>query len=116
MSKETASVNVATANETAAPGMPLLSLSLNDKFYLATAHTSDETLHYVYSLFCRQRHSGTYEMMPETDIAAFSDAKAADIYHKTIQNAVAYNKRGRLFEAVQGFVGNYIEDFYMRVR
>ena len=55
-------------------------------------------------------------MMPETDIAAFSDAKAADIYHKTIQNAVAYNKRGRLFEAVQGFVGNYIEDFYMRVR
>jgi hypothetical protein len=116
MSKENKAINVAITNEQAAPGMPLLSLSLNDKFYLATARTNDETLHYVYSMFCRQRQSGTYEMMPETDIAAFADAKVADVYYKTIENAVAYNKRGRMFEAIQGFVGNYIEDFYMRIR
>ena len=109
-------VNVATTNTPAAAGMPLLNISMADKFYLATARSNDETLHYVYTLFCRQRSSGTYNMIPETDIAAFSDQKSADIYYGTIRQIVEYNKRGNLFEAMMSFADIYIQDFEQRMR
>ena len=55
-------------------------------------------------------------MIPETDIAAFSDQKSADIYYGTIRQIVEYNKRGNLFEAMMSFADIYIQDFEQRMR
>lgn len=109
-------VNIATTNKPVAAGMPVLNLSMSDKLYLAVSRHSANSLHYVYSLFCAQDRPGTYNMRPETEIATFTDATAANIYYNTINEIIAYHTNGKAYEAIRTFTDAYVQDFNQRTR
>ena len=109
-------INVATTNSPATSGMPLLNLSMTDKIYLAVHRKHADNLHYIYSLFCRMNNYGKYNMIPESDIAAFKDAAQADLYFNTLSQIQDVQSRGETHRSLSGFAGTYIADFYKKVR
>ncbi len=109
-------INVATTNAPAPSGMPLLNLSMTDKIYLAVSRQYADNLHYIYTLFCRENRPNNYNMIPETDIAAFKDAAQADIYYNTVLKIQDFQSRSDAYKALSGFADIYIADFQNRTR
>lgn len=109
-------INIATTNTPASPGMPLLNLSMTDKIYLAVARKNVDNLHYIYSLFCRENRPGNYNLMPEADIATFRDTTQADLYYNTLLQIQDYQSRGTGYRAILDFADIYIDDFRNKTR
>ena len=114
--KNNKEINVATTNAPAISGMPLLNLSMTDKIYLAVSRKYVDSLHYIYSLFCRQDSFGKYCMTPESDIAAFKDKAQADLYYNTLLQIQDIQSRGETHKALSCFADFYIADFNKRTR
>ena len=72
---------------------PILSLSMDDKIYLAVAKDLTGPLSFVYTLAClRQgKNSNTFNMIPTREIHAFKTKEAASVYHDTIESIVNVN-------------------------
>ena len=59
---------------------PQILLNDRDKMYMATAKKTSDTMTFVYSLVCPRTNGTYYEMIPSTEVAAFTDPQPADIY------------------------------------
>ena len=72
---------------------PILSLSMDDKIYLAVAKDLTGTLSFVYTLAClRQgKNLNTFNMIPTREIHAFKTKEAASVYHDAIEKIVDAN-------------------------
>lgn len=72
---------------------PDLTLSMDDKIYLAVSKTETDKLVFVYTLACLRdgEKSSTYSMFPTREIHVFRNKDAADLYHKTIEQIVDFN-------------------------
>ena len=72
---------------------PVLTLSMDDKIYLAVAKSFSEPFSFVYTLACnRQKKSGQYDMVASANIHTFKDKGAAHVYHDTIAQLVEINE------------------------
>lgn len=117
MSKtEKEQINITTTNEPAASGMPLLNLSMTDKIYLAVSREFRDNLYYIYSLFCRKNNHGKYNIMPESDIAAFRDNSRADLYYNTLVQIKDVQSRGETHKSLSMLAQSQIADFNNKVR
>ena len=72
---------------------PVLTLSMDDKIYLAVAKSFSEPFSFVYTLACNgQKNSGQYDMDASANIHTFKDKEAARVYHDTIAQLVEINE------------------------
>lgn len=63
-------------------------INLNDRLYLALARKDvSDKLIYVYTLGCRGQ-DGRFYLVPDTDIATFTNTKNAELYVNTISNVM----------------------------
>lgn len=93
---------------------PILSLSMDDKIYLAVAKDLTGPLSFVYTLAClRQgKNLNTFSMIPTREIHAFKTKEAASVYHDTIESIVNVNASDEtkqpLFSANEKIIGNFM--------
>ncbi len=80
-------------NTSVKPGAPRLILNANDKIYLATAVKSVDKLTFIYTLACMRCDGNRYEINPTTELAAFDNVRDAAVYHKTINEIMAYQQK-----------------------
>ena len=99
-------------------GMPALKLNMADRFYLAVTKRAVGNLVFVYTLGCTGRNN-QYEMIANTEIAAFDDAKRAEIYYQTILELIDYEKKSQLsqmYELIVDFNSGLLKNFDMNKR
>ena len=91
---------------------PQVLLNDRDKMYIATAKKTSDTMTFVYSLVCPRTNGTYYEMIPNTEVAAFTDPQPADIYYRTVQ------QRSAGFRAIREgeFMAEYIKLFNERTK
>lgn len=91
---------------------PVLTLSMDDKIYLAVAKSFSEPFSFVYTLACnRQKNSGKYDMDASANIHTFKDKGAARVYHDTIAQLVEINEGTGRYKMMCDFNKAKIEAF-----
>ena len=92
---------------------PNLTLSMDDKIYLAVSKNESEKLAFVYTLACHQtgRAGNTYEMTAKREIHTFKNHESAQLYHDTIERVIEVNANNKSFEPLFSFNEKLIEDF-----
>ena len=79
---------------------PDLTLSMNDKIYLAVSKRNTDKLAFVYTLACLENPtgSGKYNVVPTREVNTFRDKDAAKLYHDTIMDVIEINSNNELFK------------------
>lgn len=97
---------------------PQVLLNDRDKMYMATAKKTSGTMTFVYSLVCPRTNGTYYEMIPNTEVAAFTDPQPADIYYRTVNQIMEYQQRSAGFRAIREdeFMAEYIKLFNERTK
>ena len=73
--------------------MPVFTLNMNDKIYLAVAKNYTDVFSYVYTLSCaKDGRNNKYNMVATPKIHTFKDKSAAHVYHDTIEQLVIMNE------------------------
>lgn len=91
---------------------PVLTLSMDDKIYLAVAKSFSEPFSFVYTLACNgQKNSGKYDMDASSNIHTFKDKDAARVYHDTIAQLVEINEGAGRYKMLFDFNKAKIEAF-----
>lgn len=70
---------------------PQVLLNDRDKMYMATAKKTSGTMTFVYSLVCPRTNGAYYEMIPNTEVATFTDPQPADIYYRTVNQIMDFS-------------------------
>ena len=95
---------------------PDLTLSFDDKIYLAVAKENTEKLAFVYTLACLKKSGIDYSMLATKEIHAFRKQEAADLYCATIEKIVEKNTENKKLESVFFENKQLIEQFYENIR
>lgn len=97
---------------------PQVLLNDRDKVYLATAKKTSDTMTFVYSLVCPRTNGTYYELIPNTEVAAFADPQNADIYYRTVNQIMEYQQRSVGFRTMRegDFMAEYIKSFNERTK
>ena len=97
---------------------PQVLLNDRDKMYIATAKKTSDTMTFVYSLVCPRTNGTYYEIIPNTEVAAFTDPQPADIYYRTVNQIMEYQQRSAGFRAIREgeFMAEYIKLFNERTK
>lgn len=96
-------------------GMPALRLNTMDRFYLAATKKAVGKLVFVYTLCCVWEKS-RYEMVATPEIAAFDDAKKAEIYYQTVLALIEYEKKFPVYEIMFDFNSGLLEHFNQNIK
>lgn len=81
--------------------MPVLTLNMNDKIYLAVANNFTDVFSYVYTLACAKNgRSNKYDMVATPQIHTFKDKSAARVYHDTIEQLVIMNEKDTRYKSL----------------
>ena len=91
--------------------MPVFTLNMNDKIYLAVAKNYTDVLSYVYTLSCAKKGRDKYDMVATPKIHTFKDKSAAHVYHDTIEQLVIMNENDTrykpLFDSNEGLLAQF---------
>ena len=93
---------------------PNLTLSMDDKVYLAVSKDLTDKLSFVYTLAClkQNKNSNMYNMLATREIHAFKNKDAASIYHDTIEKIIDKNAEDKtkqdLFSANEKLIENFL--------
>ena len=95
---------------------PVLTLSMDDKIYLAVAKDLTGKLSFVYTLACLKtnKNSNMYNLVATREIHTFQTKDAAVIYHDTIEKIVDANAsdetKQALFSANEKLINNFTQN------
>lgn len=93
---------------------PVLTLSMDEKIYLAVARKDIDKLSFVYTLACLKTAPNQYDGNPTPEIHTFKDSKAAQIYHDTIDQIIEFQANDRakdtLFVANEKLIQTFLEN------
>ena len=79
--------------------MPILTLNMNDKIYLAVSKNFSDTFAYVYTLACdNDGRNNTYNLVATPQIHTFNDKSAAHVYHDTIEQLVVMHENDERYK------------------
>lgn len=72
---------------------PDLTLSMDDKIYLAVSKSETDNLMFVYTLACLSgnEQSTNVNTFPTREIHAFRDKEAGKLYYETIEQIIDFN-------------------------
>ena len=71
--------------------LPILTLNMDEKIYLAVTKNTNGKMAFVYTLACSQRSANFVDYTPTREIHVFKDAESADIYHAAIEQIIDAN-------------------------
>ena len=95
---------------------PDLTLSMDDKIYLAVAKQNTEKLAFVYTLACLRSNGGanSFNLFPTEEIHAFINKDSANLYYETIQQIIDFNindkVRTQLFETNDEWIQRFLDN------
>ena len=96
---------------------PVLTLSMDDKIYLAVAKSFSEPFSFVYTLACdKEKNSNMYEMTASANVHTFKDKGAARVYHDTIAQLVEINEGSSQYKMLFDFNKAKIDAFEEKQR
>lgn len=104
-----------TTGQSEFPAAPRLVLNDIDKIYLATAVKSVDKLTFIYTLVCHGENR-QYEMVPRTEIAAFTNQRDANIYYRTVNQIMDFQAKMKGVDMIKQSSQKYIDDFQRRTR
>ena len=92
--------------------MPILTLDMNDKIYLAVSKNFSDTIAYVYTLAClNDGRNNSCNLVATPQIHAFDDKSAAHVYHDTIEQLVMIHESDEsytlFFNANKGLIEQF---------
>lgn len=93
---------------------PDLTLSMNDKIYLAVSKNTDSKFAFVFTLACLKmaKDSNSYYLNATPEIHAFKNKDSADLFHDTIEQIIEKNITNKnyqtFFSANEELIGNFI--------
>lgn len=61
-----------------------LTLSMDDKIYLAVAYKQANGMGFIYMLICNRVNKSSYSLLPEAQILTFKNVAQAKIYYQTL--------------------------------
>lgn len=95
-----------------------LTLSMDDKIYLAVSKELAEKLSFVYTLAClkQKQNSNMYNMFATREIHAFRDKNTAELYHDTIEKIIEKNTSDKSKQVLFSANDKLIEQFYENSR
>ena len=92
---------------------PDLTLSMDEKIYLAVSKNTDNKIAFVYTLACLQMANkpGTYNLIPTRESHAFKDKDAAQIFYTAVKQIIGFNEadknKAMLFSANEDLIKNF---------
>ena len=95
---------------------PNLTLSMDDKIYLAVTKTDLDKLAFVYTLACLKtdKRANTFNLNPTREIHAFKNKEAAELYYNTIEQIVDVNASDEtkqpIFNANEALINRFVEN------
>ena len=95
---------------------PILSLSMDDKIYLAVSKDLTGPLSFVYTLACLKqgKNSNVFNLVPTREIHVFKTKEIASVYHDTIEKIVDANAsdetKQALFSANEKLINNFTQN------
>lgn len=96
-------------------GMPAFVLNMDTRFYLAVAKKTVGKFVFVYTLACAGEHAH-YDAASATEIATFDNVDNAEIYYQTIKQAIEYNKKTPIYDALSEFNSGLLKNFNVATR
>ena len=90
---------------------PVLTLSMDEKIYLAVAKKDLDKLSFVYTLACFKNATTQYNMNATPEIHTFNSQKDAKVYHDTIEQIIDFYANDKTKEALFNMNENLIERF-----
>ena len=92
---------------------PNLTLSMDDKIYLAVSKRDTDKLCFVYTLACMRdtKGSNTYNMMPTREVHTFRNKESGKLYHDTIEQIVNINANDERYHVFFDLNDKAIEQF-----
>ena len=92
---------------------PSLTLSMDDKIYLAVSKRDADKLAFVYTLACNrtEKAANTYDMTATREIHTFKNRDSAQLYHDTIEQIINVNVNDKKFDVLFGFNEELIAQF-----
>ncbi len=95
---------------------PDLTLSMDDKIYLAVTKNTDSKFAFVFTLACLKmdKNSNSYNMNATREIHAFKNKDSAEIFHDTVEQIIEVNLTNKnyqaLFAANEKIIDGFIND------
>ncbi|MBE6461440.1 MAG: hypothetical protein E7006_01195 [Alphaproteobacteria bacterium] len=94
-------------------GGPDLTLSANDKMYLAIAFNQSELLAFIHTLFCRGRElDGVYNARAESEMLTFKKSSDAKVYYATLQQIQQAQTHSKIYDGMAEFNKELIAQFH----
>ena len=94
-------------------GGPDLTLSANDKMYLAIAFNQSELLAFIHTLFCRGRElDGVYNARAESEMLTFKKTSDAKVYYATLQQIQQAQTHSKIYDSMAEFNKELIAQFH----
>jgi hypothetical protein len=94
---------------------PVLTLSMDEKIYLAVAKRDLDKLAFVYTLACLKsdKNANTYDCFATQEIHTFKSKTSADVYYETVSQIVEINENDEekkfLFDTNEKLIEKFIE-------
>ena len=97
---------------------PNLTLSMDDKIYLAVAKNSNEKFVFIYTLACLKsnKQQNSYNMHATREVHTFKNPAAAELYHDTIEQIVEINAEDKNKQAIFKVNEQLIDSFMENIR
>lgn len=94
-------------------GGPNLTLSANDKMYLAIAFNQSDCLAFIHTLFCRRREfDGVYNARSESEVLTFKKTSDAKVYYATLQQIQQAQTHSKMYDGMAEFNKELIAQFH----
>lgn len=91
---------------------PLLTLSMDEKIYLAVARKDIDKLSFVYTLACLNTGvPNQYNIFATPEIQTFNGRSSANVFYKTVERLIEANIKDKNKEDFFKFNENLIKNF-----
>ncbi len=95
---------------------PVLTLDMDEKFYLAVAKRDLDKLAFVYTLACLKQKPNSYNLFPTQEIHTFKSKSSANIYYETIAQMVEFNENDKTKKLIFETNAEVIERFMEKTK
>ena len=89
---------------------PNLTLSMNDKIYLALIYKQVDDMGFIYSLVCLRNEKG-YSVVPESQMMTFKKSADAKFYYQALCQIKEFQENQEVFKKLQQASKQEIDKF-----
>lgn len=95
---------------------PDLTLSMDDKIYLAVAYKQADRLAYVYAFTCNKTSHGQYELFGTQEIMTFQRVSQGKLYYQTLMQIQEAQKQRQIFAELSKYNAAAVDTFLQHTK